>query len=91
LQGMREDGQEINVVVIGTIQKRRDMTLNDVMKNKSKKPTFNDWGEVAERIVSMYRLKGKLQEEDKFHLVITGHESINKDKDEEGSTINPTI
>ena len=33
---MRENGQEINVVVIETIQKLRDMTLNDVMKNKSK-------------------------------------------------------
>ncbi|HHW9273791.1 TPA: AAA family ATPase, partial [Staphylococcus aureus] len=74
LQEMRENGQEINVVVIETIQKLRDMTLNDVMKNKSKKPTFNDWGEVAERIVSMYRLIGKLQEEYKFHFVITGHE-----------------
>ena len=42
LQEMRENGQEINVVVIETIQKLRDMTLNDVMKNKSKKPTFND-------------------------------------------------
>lgn len=52
LQEMRENGQEINVVVIETIQKLRDMTLNDVMKNKSKKPTFNDWGEVAERIVA---------------------------------------
>lgn len=91
LQEMRENGQEINVVVIETIQKLRDMTLNDVMKNKSKKPTFNDWGEVAERIVSMYRLIGRLQEEYKFHFVITGHEGINKDKDDEGSTINPTI
>ena len=36
LQEMRENGQEINVVVIETIQKLRDMTLNDVMKNKSK-------------------------------------------------------
>ena len=58
LQEMRENGQEINVVVIETIQKLRDMTLNDVMKNKSKKPTFNDWGEVLERIVGMYRLIG---------------------------------
>ncbi|WP_256075406.1 AAA family ATPase, partial [Staphylococcus aureus] len=79
------------VVVIETIQKLRDMTLNDVMKNKSQKPTFNDWGEVAERIVSMYRLIGQLQEEYKFHFVITGHEGINKDKDDEGITINPTI
>ena len=50
LQEMRENGQEINVVVIETIQKLRDMTLNDVMKNKSKKPTFNDWGEVLNEL-----------------------------------------
>lgn len=91
LKEMRDNGQQIDVVVIETIQKLRDMTMNDVMKNKSKKPTFNDWGEVAERIVSMYRLIAKLQEKHKFHFVITGHEGINKDKDEEGSTINPTI
>ena len=41
--------------------------------------------------LSMYRLIGRLQEEYKFHFVITGHEGINKDKDDEGSTINPTI
>ena len=46
--------------------------------------------EVLERIVSMYRLIGRLQEEYQFHFVITGHEGINKDKDDEG-TINPTI
>ena len=84
LQEMRENGQEINVVVIETIQKLRDMTLNDVMKNKSKKPTFNDWEKFFERIVGMYRLIGRLQEEYQFHFVITGHEGINKDKDDEG-------
>ena len=36
LQEMRENGQEINVVVIETIQKLRDMTLNDVMKTNLK-------------------------------------------------------
>ncbi|EOB7069993.1 ATP-binding protein [Staphylococcus aureus] len=91
IQQMRNNGQQIDVVVIETIQKLRDITLQDVMKNKGKKPTFNDWGEVAERIVSMYRLIAKQQEEHQFHFVITGHEGINKDKDEEGSTINPTI
>lgn len=35
------------------------MILNDVMKNKFKKLMFNDWGEVVEWIVSMYRLIGK--------------------------------
>ena len=84
LQEMRENGQEINVVVIETIQKLRDMTLNDVMKNKSKKPTFNDWEKFLNELC-MYRLIGRLQEEYQFHFVITGHEGINKDKDDEAA------
>ena len=39
----------------------------------------------------MYRYVSKLQEQYQFHLAISGHEGINKDKDDEGSTINPTI
>ena len=61
------------------------------MNGKTKKPTFNDWGECATRIVHMYRYVSKLQEQYQFHLAISGHEGINKDKDDEGSTINPTI
>lgn len=91
LKEMRDDGMNINVVVIETAQKLRDITLAEIMKKKNKKPTFNDWGEVAERIIAMYRAIAKIQELHKFHFVITGHEGINKDKDEEGSTINPTI
>ena len=52
LQEMRENGQEINVVVIETIQKLRDMTLNDVMKNKSKSQ-HSMIGEKFERIVDV--------------------------------------
>lgn len=33
---MRNNGQQIDVVVIETIQKLRDITLQDVMKNKVK-------------------------------------------------------
>ena len=33
----------------------------------------------------MYRLIGRLQEEYQFHFVITGHEGINKDKDDEAA------
>ena len=47
--------------------------------------------EVVERIVKDVQINRRLQEEYKFHFVITGHEGINKDKDDEGSTINPTI
>ena len=77
--------------MIETIQKLRDITIQDIMNGKNRKPTFNDWGECATRIVSIYRFISKLQEQHKFHLAISGHEGINKDKDDEGSTINPTI
>ncbi|MFC1256032.1 ATP-binding protein [Staphylococcus xylosus] len=91
LEKLREHGKEIDVVVIETIQKLRDITIDDVMSGKNRKPTFNDWGETATRIVSMYRFISKLQEKYQFHLAISGHEGINKDKDDEGGTINPTI
>lgn len=88
---LRNNGKEIDVVVIETIQKLRDITIDDVMSGKNRKATFNDWGETATRIVSMYRFISKLQEKYQFHLAISGHEGINKDKDDEGGTINPTI
>ncbi|MCD8890964.1 ATP-binding protein [Staphylococcus nepalensis] len=91
LEKLRENGKKIDVVVIETIQKLRDITIDDVMSGKNRKPTFNDWGETATRIVSMYRFISKLQEKYQFHLAISGHEGINKDKDDEGGTINPTI
>lgn len=91
LEKLRENGKEIDVVVIETIQKLRDITIDDVMSGKNRKPTFNDWGETATRIVSMYRFISKLQEKYQFHLAISGPEGINKDKDDEGGTINPTI
>lgn len=91
IEKLRENGKQIDVVVIETIQKLRDITIDDIMNGKTKKPTFNDWGECATRIVHMYRYVSKLQEKHQFHLAISGHEGINKDKDDEGSTINPTI
>lgn len=91
LDQLRNNGKEIDVVVIETIQKLRDITIDDVMSGKNRKPTFNDWGETATRIVSIYRFISKLQEKYQFHLAISGHEGINKDKDDEGGTINPTI
>ncbi|HEC2174257.1 TPA: ATP-binding protein [Staphylococcus delphini] len=91
LEQLRSNGKQIDVVVIETIQKLRDITIEDIMAGKTRKPTFNDWGETATRIVHMYRYISKLQEHYQFHLAISGHEGINKEKDEEGSTINPTI
>lgn len=91
LEQLRGNGKQIDIVVIETIQKLRDITIEDIMSGKNRKPTFNDWGEAASRIVHMYRYLSKLQERHQFHLAISGHEGINKDKDDEGSTINPTI
>ncbi|HCX2333179.1 TPA: ATP-binding protein, partial [Staphylococcus aureus] len=91
IEQLRENEKQIDVVVIETIQKLRDITMDDIMDGKLKKPTFNEWGECASRIVSIYRYISKLQEHYQFHLAISGHEGINKDKDDEGSTINPTI
>ncbi|UXR86202.1 ATP-binding protein [Staphylococcus felis] len=91
LEQLRSNGKQIDVVVIETIQKLRDITIDDIMAGQTKKPTFNDWGATATRIVHMYRFISKLQEHYQFHLAISGHEGINKDKDDEGSTINPTI
>ncbi|NHB70580.1 ATP-binding protein [Staphylococcus sp. 191] len=91
LEQLRSNGKQIDVVVIETIQKLRDITIDDIMAGKTREPTFNDWGATATRIVHMYRYISKLQEHYQFHLAISGHEGINKEKDEEGSTINPTI
>jgi len=91
LEALREQGKQIDIVVIETLQKLRDITMDDIMKGKSSKPSFNDWGAAATRIVSMYRLIGKLQQEHKFHFAVTGHESMNKEKDTDGATLNPTV
>lgn len=88
---LRENGKEVSIVVIETIQKLRDITMEDILSKKSGKATFNDWGEAAQRIIHMYRYIGKLQEEYQFHFGITGHESLNKEKDDDGSTINPLV
>ena len=43
IEKLRENGKQIDVVVIETIQKLRDITIDDIMNGKTKKPTFNDW------------------------------------------------
>ena len=35
----------------------------------------------------MYRYISTIQQKYQFHIAISGHEGINKDKDEEGSTL----
>lgn len=91
IQALRNKGKTIEVVVIETLQKLRDLTMEDVMKGSTKKPTFNDWGEAANRIVSMYRLVAKFQEQYQFHFAVSGHEGINKEKNDDGAIINPIV
>ena len=91
LEALREQGKQIDIVVIETLQKLRDITMDDIMKGKSSKPSFNDWGAAATRIVSMYRLIGKLQQKHKFHFAVTAHESLNTEQDTDGATLNPTV
>ncbi|WP_449126369.1 AAA family ATPase [Staphylococcus chromogenes] len=87
----RANEQPIDIVVIETVQKLRDITLDQVMKGKTRKPQFTDWGEVATRIISMYRFISKLQQEYKFHFAITGHEGNSSDKREDGTLFNPSV
>ena len=44
IEKLRDNGKKIDVIVIETIQKLRDITIDDIMNGKTKKPTFNDWG-----------------------------------------------
>lgn len=91
LTNARENGQPVDIVIIETVQKLRDITLDQVMKGKTRKPQFTDWGEVATRIISMYRFISKLQQEYKFHFAITGHEGNSSDKREDGTLFNPSV
>ena len=88
---LRKNGKQVDIVVLETVQKLRDITMDSIMEGKNRKSTFNDWGEAATRIIHLYRFIGKLQEKYKFHFGITGHESLNKEKDESGATLNPTV
>lgn len=47
IQQLRENGKTIDVVVIETIQKLRDITIDEIMNGKRRNPTFNDWGRVC--------------------------------------------
>jgi hypothetical protein len=91
IKTLRENGKEINVVVIETAQKLRDITMDEVTKGRIKNPTFNHYGEAANRIISMFRYIKKLQQELEFHFAITGHESTSEAKDDEGAVINPVV
>ncbi|MDJ1111460.1 AAA family ATPase [Macrococcus sp. S115] len=91
LKELRDNGKQIDIVVIETVQKLRDITMDGIMKGSSKKPTFNDWGAAATKIIHMYRFIGKLQQEHKFHFGITGHEKLNTEKDQDGATINAMV
>lgn len=40
----KSNGRDIDIVVIETVQKLRDITLEQVMEGKTRKPQFTDWG-----------------------------------------------
>jgi len=91
LKELRDNGKQIDIVVIETVQKLRDITMESIMKGSTKKPTFNDWGAAATKIIHMYRYISKLQQQYKFHFGITGHEKLNTEKDQDGATINAMV
>ena len=39
----------------------------------------------------MYRLVAKFQEQYQFHFAVSGHEGVNKEQNEDGAIINPTV
>ncbi|MEX5936948.1 AAA family ATPase [Mammaliicoccus sciuri] len=89
----RDAGKPIDVVVIETAQKLRDITLNHVLNTHQKKTArIQDYGETAKLIINSIRYLLKVKDKLGFHIVLTGHEGINsEDKDENGNIINPRI
>lgn len=89
----RDSGKQIDVVVIETAQKLREITLNHVLNTHQKKVArIQDYGETSKLIVNSIRYLLKVKDKFGFHIVLTGHEGINsEDKDENGNIINPRI
>lgn len=87
----REKGKQVDVVVIETAQKIRDITLNHVLNtHKRQTARIQDYGETSKLIVNSIRYLLKVKEKIGVHVVLTGHEGINsEDKDENGNIINP--
>ncbi|HDC8212742.1 TPA: AAA family ATPase [Staphylococcus aureus] len=89
----RQRGKLLDVVVIETAQKLRDITLTHVMNtHQVKKARIQDYGETSKLIVNSIRHLLKVKDKLGFHVVLTGHEGLNsEDKDEDGKIINPRI
>ncbi|PNZ42307.1 AAA family ATPase [Staphylococcus simulans] len=93
ITAVRAKGVPVDVVVIETAQKLRDITLAHVLqKNNVPKTRIQDYGETSKLIVNSIRHLLKVKNEMGFHVVLTGHEGLNtEDKDENGNIINPRI
>mgnify|MGYP002720803402 CR=1 FL=1 len=93
IEEARNRGIPVDVVVIETAQKLRDITLAHVLQiNAVPKARIQDYGETSKLIVNSIRHLLKLKDKLGFHVVITGHEGLNsEDKDENGNIINPRI
>lgn len=91
VNAVRDKGNKVDVVVIETAQKLRDITLTHVLNtHKRKTARIQDYGETSKLIVNSIRHLLKIKNKIGVHVVLTGHEGINsEDKDENGNIINP--
>ncbi|HDD8084589.1 TPA: AAA family ATPase, partial [Staphylococcus aureus] len=76
----RQRGKLLDVVVIETAQKLRDITLTHVMNtHQVKKARIQDYGETSKLIVNSIRHLLKVKDKLGFHVVLTGHEGLNSE------------
>lgn len=89
----RAKGKQVDVVVIETAQKLRDITLTHVLNSHQRKTArIQDYGETSKLIVNSMRHLLKVKDKIGVHVVLTGHEGVNsEDKDENGNIINPRV
>lgn len=89
----RAIGKKVDVIVIETAQKLREITLNYVLaKHKKKVARIQDYGETAKLVTNMIRYLLGLKNKLGVHIILTGHEGINgDDKNEDGNIINPRV
>ena len=89
----RKSKKEIDVVVIETPQKLREITLNHVLNTHQRKTArIQDYGETSKLIVNSIRHLLKVKDKYGFHVVLSGHEGMNsEDKDQNGNIINPRV
>jgi len=81
-----------DVLIIETLGKLRDIALTTLLAEAGRtNAQQRDYGDVAKNIKNLIEYLINMQQEQQFHLVLTGHESINGNTDQDGATINPTV